>query len=160
MANLNKLCIIGRLTRDVECRTFGSGGKVAQFGVAMTQSRKKQQDGSWKDEPCFVDCKAFNRETGRKLADLCEQYLRKGSQVYIEGKLTLEQWQDKNTGDKRSKHCVVIDDVQFLDTKKDGETREPARETQSNGAWDAKYDGPTPQVDAPPPSGDEDSIPF
>ena len=101
MANLNKVMLIGRLTRDPEIRTFANGGKVAKFGFAVNNRRKNQQTGQWEDEPVFIDVEAFNRGESGKLADLVEQYLRKGSQVFIEGHLKLDQWTDKD-GQKRS----------------------------------------------------------
>lgn len=110
--NVNKVIMVGRLTRDPECRTFGNGGKVASFGFAVS-NRKKNAQGQWEDEPMFVDCKAFNRGDHGKLADTIEQYLRKGSLAYIEGKLMLEQWDDKTTGAKRSKHVIAVDVVQM-----------------------------------------------
>ena len=119
MANLNKVMLIGRLTRDPEVRAFQNGGKVAKFGFAVN-NRKKLPDGSWGDEPVFVDVSAFNRETGRKLADLVEQYMKKGHQFYLEGHLVFEQWDDKQTGAKRSVLRVVLDDFQFLEPRQDG----------------------------------------
>src|SRR5690349_7736597 len=86
MANLNKVMLIGRLTRDPEVRTFGTtGGKVAAFGFAVNNKKKNAQTGQWEDEPVFLDIEAFNRQTGRQLADLVEQYFRKGAQFYLEG---------------------------------------------------------------------------
>jgi single-strand DNA-binding protein len=120
MANLNKVMLIGRLTRDPEVRAFNTGGKVANFGFAVNNRRKNQQTGQWEDVPVFVDVKAFNRETGRKLADLVEQYLRKGQQVYIEGHLVLEEWVGKEDGKKQSRLRVVVDDLQFLERREDG----------------------------------------
>jgi single-strand DNA-binding protein len=122
MANLNKVMLIGRLTRDPETRTFSNGGKVANMGFAVTGQRKKNpQTGQWEDEPCFLDLKAFNslHENGRKLADLCEQSLRKGSQVYFEGHLVLEQWTNQE-GQKQSKIKVIVEDLQFLEPKPQG----------------------------------------
>src|SRR5687767_866254 len=92
MANLNKVMLIGRLTRDPEVRMFSNGGKVAKFGFAVNNRRKNQQSGQWEDEPVFLDVEAFNRGEFGKQADLVEQYLRKGSQVFIEGHLKFEQW--------------------------------------------------------------------
>src|SRR5215813_4404278 len=103
MANLNKVMLIGRLTRDPEVRTFAGGGKVAHFGFAVNNRKKNQQTGEWEDDPVFLEVDAFNRESGRKLADLVEQYLKKGNQAYLEGNLKLDQWVDKNDGQKRSK---------------------------------------------------------
>jgi single-strand DNA-binding protein len=120
MANLNKVILIGRLTREPECRTFANGGKVASFGFAVNNRKKNQQTGQWEDEPMFIDCKVFNRgETGKK-ADLAEQYLHKGHLACLEGHLVLDQWDDKQTGQKRSKHVVHVDDFQFLQPKQDG----------------------------------------
>src|SRR5438034_8053165 len=90
MANLNKVMLIGRLARDPEVRTFANGGKVAHFGFAVNNRKKNQQSGQWEEVPVFVDVDAFNRgETGKK-ADLIEQYVRKGHQIFIEGHLQLD----------------------------------------------------------------------
>ena len=120
MANLNKVMLIGRLTRDPEVKTFANGGKVANIGFAVNNRRKNPDTGQWEDVPVWVDVKAFNRESGRKLADLAEQYLRKGQQVYIEGHLVLEEWTGKEDGKKQSKMRVVVDDMQFLERREDG----------------------------------------
>ena len=120
MANLNKVMLIGRLTRDPEIKTFGNGGKVANIGFAVNNRRKNKETGQWEDAPVWVDLKAFNRETGRKLADLIEQSLRKGQQVYIEGHLVLEEWAGKEDGKKQSKMVVYVDDMQFLDKREGG----------------------------------------
>jgi single-strand DNA-binding protein len=176
MASVNKVILIGRLTADPETHTFSNGGKVANIRFAFTGTRKKNpQSGQWEDEPCFIDCKAFNRgdpaQPGRKLADLCEQYLKKGHQVYFEGHLVLETWEDKNGGGKRSKLVVVIDDVQFLEPRADGgegmsraprqvsapPPRQPALSSSSTSA-PANYTDPddgSPAADEP-----EGDIPF
>ncbi|MGH7173595.1 MAG: single-stranded DNA-binding protein [Gemmataceae bacterium] len=120
MANLNKVMLIGRLTRDPEVRTFSNGGKVANIGFAVNNRKKNQQTGQWEDDPVFLELKAFNRETGRKLADIIEQYLRKGMQVYFEGRLTVEEWEDKNGGGKRKAVKILVDDFQFLEPRQDG----------------------------------------
>ncbi|MFL5340231.1 MAG: single-stranded DNA-binding protein [Gemmataceae bacterium] len=127
MANLNKVMLIGRLTRDPELRSFASGGRVANFGFAVNNRKKNQQTGEWEDEPVFLDCEAFNRGEFGKTADLVERYLKKGRQAYIEGHLKLDTWDDKTTGEKRQKLRVVVDVVQFLDPKpQDGEGGGPA----------------------------------
>src|SRR5438094_8780744 len=93
MANLNKVRLMGRLTRDPEVRTFANGGKVAKFGFAVNNKRKNPSSGQWEDEPVFLDVDAFNRgDSGRQLADLVEQSLRKGQQIFIEGHLRLGPW--------------------------------------------------------------------
>jgi single-strand DNA-binding protein len=165
MANLNKVMLIGRLTRDPETRTFSNGGKVANFGFAVTGQRKKNPEtGQWEEEPCFLDCKAFNRETGRKLADLVEQYLKKGHQAYIEGHLILEHWDDRETGKKRSAIKVIVDNVEFLEPRQDGgeggsrsaRSSAPARMSSPAPAGNGHYED---EPDNRPPGGEEE-IPF
>ncbi len=119
MANLNKVMLIGRLTRDPEVRTFSNGGKVAHFGFAVNNRKKNQTTGAWEDEPVYLDVEAFNRGEFGKLADQVEQYLTKGRQVYIEGHLRLDNWTDKD-GQKRSKLKIVAENFQFLDSKPEG----------------------------------------
>jgi single-strand DNA-binding protein len=174
MANLNKVMLIGRLTRDPEVRTFSNGGKVANFGFAVNNRKKNQTTGEWEEEPCFLDLKAFNRETGRKLADLVEQYLHKGNLAYIEGHLVFEQWEDKNGGGKRQAVKIVVDDVQFLEPRADGGgMREgaakaprpaavpPRRQEASYSGGGSRYDDEP--MDEPPSRGgaeDGGDIPF
>jgi single-strand DNA-binding protein len=144
MANVNKVILVGRLTRDCEARTFGNGGKVVKFGFAVSNRKKNQATGKWEEDPVFLNVEAFNRGEFGKQADLCEQYLRKGSQAFIEGHLQLDQWTDKDGG-KKSALKVVVDSVQFLDPR--GEQRQ---ERQSD-----------PQDNAPPPPMREEAdIPF
>jgi single-strand DNA-binding protein len=119
MANLNKVMLIGRLTRDPEVRTFSNGGKVAKFGFAVNNRRKNPDTGQWEEDPVFIDVDAFNRGEYGKLADLVAQYLSKGRQAYIEGHLRLNQWE--KDGQKRSKLEVVADSIQFLDPRPGGE---------------------------------------
>src|SRR5262249_2411201 len=160
-----KVMLIGRLTREPECRTFANGGKVAAFGFAVTNRRKNQQTGQWEDEPMFIDCKVFNRgETGKK-ADLGEQYLHKGHQAYLEGRLHLEQWDDKQTGQKRSKHVLYVDDFQFLEPKSQdgsGGGSYQKRSAAPQAAAGPSNEPPYEDMEPPPVGGKEtpDDIPF
>jgi len=167
MANLNKVMLIGRLTRDPEVRTFASGGKVAQFGFAVNNRRKNPQTGQWEDEPCFLDIEAFNRGDFGKTADLVEQYLRKGAQAFIEGHLKLDQWTSQD-GQKRSKIKIVVDNVQFLEPRAEGGGG-PRPATGGGGQYrrsqppsgEESYDAPPePQFDPPPSTRPEEDIPF
>src|SRR5205823_4152847 len=119
MANLNKVMLIGRQTRDPEVRVFSNGGKVAKFGFAVNNRRKNTQTGQWEDEPVFIEVEAFNRGETGKQADLVEQYLHKGNQVFIEGHLKLDQWTSQD-GQKRSQLRVVVDNLQFLEPRGEG----------------------------------------
>lgn len=121
MADVNKVILVGRLTRDPETRTFSNGGKVAKFGFAVGSRRKNPQTGQWEDgDTMFIDCEAFNRGEFGRLADRVEQYLRKGNQVYLEGRLDFETWDDRTSGQKRSKHALVIENMQFLEPRQPG----------------------------------------
>jgi single-strand DNA-binding protein len=173
MANLNKVMLIGRLTRDPEVRTFANGGKVAHFGFAVNNRRKNTQTGQWEDEPVYLDLEAFNRgEGGRQLADLVEQSLKKGHQTYIEGRLRLDQWTDKD-GQKRSKLKIVVENLQFLEPRADGGggggTGSRYSQSGSSGmrrpapapAPGSEYDESGPEMEPPlPPGGQESDIPF
>ena len=120
MANLNKVILIGRLTRDPETRVFQTGGMVAKFGFAVTNRKKNATTGQWEDDPMFVDVDVFNRGEFGKLADLVRDRCRKGSQLMLEGKLILDRWDDKVTNEKRSKLKIVADNIQLLDPRTDG----------------------------------------
>lgn len=138
MANLNKVMLIGRLTRDPEIKEFSNGGKVANVGFAVNNRRKNQQSGQWEEVPVWLDLKAFNREPGRKMADLISKYLRKGSQAYVEGHLVLEEWTGKEGGEKRSKMVVYVDEIEFLGSRGDAA---PAAEAGEEGEEEAPKRG-------------------
>ena len=131
MANLNRVMLIGRLTRDPETKEFSNGGKVANIGFAVNNRRKNQQSGQWEDVPVWVDLKAFNRDSGRKLADLAEKSLRKGHQVYVEGHLVLEEWTGKEDGKKQSKMVVYVDEIEFLERREGGAPGVPETATRA-----------------------------
>jgi single-strand DNA-binding protein len=156
VANLNKVMLIGRLTRDPEVRVFGNGGKVAKFGFAVNNRRKNQQSGQWEDEPVFLDMEVFNRGESGKQADLIEGSLRKGHQVFIEGHLRMDNWTDKE-GQKRSKLMVVVDNFQFLERREDGGQRMSSPPRQSQGGYGGYNDQPP---DEPQGQGGGDDIPF
>lgn len=149
MANVNRVILIGRLTRDPEVQVFQGGGKVAKLGFAVSNSRKNQQTGAWENEPVFLDCEAFNKGETGKLADTIMTYLKKGSQAYLEGHLKMDQWTSKE-GEKRSKLKIVVDVVQLLDPKQNGERTPPPA---TNDEWSSP---PGEQQAAPK----EEAIPF
>jgi single-strand DNA-binding protein len=152
MANVNKVILIGRLTRDPEVRTFSNGGKVAKFGFAVTNRKKNAQTGQWEDVPMFIDVEAYNRGEFGKQADLVEQYLTKGRQVYLDGRLELDQWDDKQTGQKRSKHKLVVENMQFLDGGRQDDAGEGGRPAaRANGPA-----RPASKPAAPAYSGEDD----
>ncbi|MBA3685161.1 MAG: single-stranded DNA-binding protein [Planctomycetes bacterium] len=105
--NLNSVTLAGNLTRDPEIRNLPSDQMVVNFGLAVNR-RWKGPDGEFKEETTFIDVESWGRT-----AELVGQYLTKGSPVYLEGRLKLDQWQDKDN-QKRSKLKVVANTVQFL----------------------------------------------
>ena len=106
----NKVILVGNLTRDCELRYLPSGSAVCSTGIA-TNRKFKAKDGSQKEEVCFVDITFFGRT-----AEIANQYLGRGKKVLVEGRLKLDQWTDQNGG-KRSKHSVIVDTLQMLDSK-------------------------------------------
>jgi len=106
----NKVILVGNLTRDIELRYTPNGAAVANTAIA-TSRKFKNQMGEQKEEVCFVDITFFGRT-----AEIANQYLGRGKQVLVEGRLKLDQWTDQNGG-KRSKHSVVVDNLQMLGSK-------------------------------------------
>lgn len=120
MANLNKVMLIGRLTREVECRAFANGGRVAKFGFAVNNRVKKENQ--WVDEPVFLNIEAYNRGDSGSLADRCEKFLHKGTQCFIEGHLVLDSWTAQN-GEKKSQIKIVLDRLELLDNRQSEDIR-------------------------------------
>ena len=106
MASLNKVLLLGNLTRDPELRYAPNGTAVARFGLAIN-SRFRQGE-EWKDDVCFVDVVVFGRQ-----AETAGEYLAKGRMALIEGRLQWRSWEGQD-GQKRSKHEVIADRVQFM----------------------------------------------
>ena len=125
MANLNKVLLIGNLTRDIELRTTPKGTAIAQFGLAINRTYQKE-DGSKGEEVTWVDIEAWGKQ-----AETLAKYLTKGSPLYLEGRLKLDQWEDKATQQKRSKMKVVLENFQFLGAPKNGSSA-PGSETDSS----------------------------
>ena len=110
MANYNKVLLMGNLTRDPELKRTSSDMAVAQIGMAVNR-RYKDKTGEQREETTFVDCEAWG-----KTAETMAKYLSKGRPVFIEGRLKLDQWQDKD-GNNRSKLKIVIESFQFVDSR-------------------------------------------
>jgi len=118
MATLNKVMLMGRLTDDPKDGAIPSTGtRVVKFRFAVGRSRKNPQTGQWENDPnpLYIDCEAFARQDAKRdLVSLIMQYCKKGDQLFIEGRLQYDQWDDKQTGQKRSKHKIVVESVEFL----------------------------------------------
>jgi len=111
VANFNKVILAGNLTRDPELRYTPKGMAIASFGLAINR-RWKSETGEAKEEVTFVDVDAFGRQ-----AEVVAQYMKKGRPFLVEGRLKLDQWEDKNTHQKQSKLKVVLEGFSFIDTK-------------------------------------------
>lgn len=149
----NKVVIVGHLTRDVELRYIPTtGSPIVTIGVAC--SRKfKRKDGNIVEEVCFVDAKFIGR-----LAEVINQYLKKGSKILIEGRLVYETWTDQ-AGAKKSRHIIMGENMQMLDSKpQDGQQQEQSTqqyETTCESSQGAEYHQPNPEINI-----DDDEIPF
>ncbi len=116
MASFNKVILIGNLTRDPELKYTPKGTAVAKLGLAVNRSWKTET-GETREEVTFIDVDAFGRQ-----AEVIGQYLKKGRPLMVEGRLKLDQWDDKTTGQKRSRLGVVLESFQFLDSGRGGES--------------------------------------
>jgi len=108
--NVNKVFLMGNLTRDVELKYTPSDQPVANVGIAVSR-RYRTREGEDREETTFVDCEAWGRT-----AEVMNQYLAKGRPVFVEGRLKLDQWEDRETGKTRTKLRVVIENFQFVDS--------------------------------------------
>lgn len=156
MANLNKVLLIGRLTRDPETRTTTSGSTVVSFGIAVNRTYTRRDSGEKVEETCFVDVEAWGR-TGETIA----RYMRKGRQIFVEGRLKFDSWE--RDGQRRSKLSVTVENFQFIDGNGGGqgagqEGGSYARSNAGGGGYQRAPAGPPagPPDDYP---GDDD-IPF
>ncbi len=153
MANLNKVMLIGNLTRDPELRHTPKGTAVAEIALAIKRIWNNEQ-GQKQEDVTFVDVTLWGRQ-----AEVAQQYLTKGSPAYIEGRLQMDTWDDKATGQKRSKMKVVGEVLQLL-----GSRNSPGGSAPSGAS------SPPPQQRSGPPQGasaappdefqEEDDIPF
>ncbi len=108
MANLNKIMMIGNLTRDPQLSYLPSQTPVVEFGLATNRKWTDKATGEQKEEVCFVDCRCYGRQ-----AETINKFLRKGQPVFIEGRLQFDSWTSPE-GQRRSKHRVFVQSFQFL----------------------------------------------
>ena len=139
MPDLNKVFLMGNLTFDPELRRTPSGTAVTELRMASNRSWTGR-DGERREETLFIDVTVWDRQ-----AETCCQYLRKGSCIHVEGSLRMDTWDDKTTGEKRSKVRVHADRVQFLDSRRGAGGGEPS------AAGDDELGGPPAAVREPAP---------
>lgn len=154
MASYNKVILLGNLTRDPELRYTPKGTASARLGMAVNRSYKTET-GETREEVTFVDIDAWGKQ-----AELIAQYLRKGNPLFVEGRLKLDQWDDKTSGQKRSAIRVVMENFQFVGGRAEGRPTggppssghsAPASPAAPAAGGDSGHDGPPPE---------EDDVPF
>lgn len=156
----NKLILIGNLTRDIELRYLPSGQALAKCGIATNRQWKDKMSGEQKTETMFIDFTVWGRS-----AEIAHQYLRKGSKVLLEGRLTLEQWTDQ-TGQKRSRHSVTVENLKMLDSRGNQENREEGYTPQQQSSAPApkpqqgEYNRSSEPKELPSIDIDDEDIPF
>lgn len=156
MANLNKVMLIGNLTRDPELRVTPKGTAICTFSIAVNR-KFKDDSGGEREEVTYVDIEAWGK-SGENIS----KYVTKGRPLFVEGRLRLDQWEDKNTKEKRSRMKVVLENFQFLGGGRGeggeggggGESRSYAPRANSGGG-----SAPRPSAPAPQENLDED-VPF
>ena len=114
MPNLNKVMLIGNLTRDPEIKYTPKGTAIAAFGLAVNRNYTTES-GEKREEVTFIDLEAYAR-----LAEIIGEYCKKGRPIFVEGRLKLDQWDDKQSGQKRSKMKVVVETMQLLGSREGG----------------------------------------
>ena len=147
MTGFNKVILAGNLTRDPELRYTPSGTAIAKFGLAVNR-KWKDQSGETKEECTFVDVDAFGKQ-----AELIGQYMKKGRPILIEGRLRLDQWEDRQTQQKRSRLGVVMESMTFLDSGEQQERPSPTAVPRTTATA-----APSSAPDDLPP--EEDEVPF
>ena len=160
MANLNKVMIIGNLTADPEVRTTPRGNSVAELRLAVNRISSGPNEGERREETTFLDVTCWGRT-----AEIAGQYLSKGRPVFIEGRLQQDTWEDKQTGQKRTKLMVVLERFEFVGSRNsDGNSGGGYSGGNSGGGYDNEY---TPQPRGgsrqPRPRNDDmedDDVPF
>jgi len=113
--SFQKVIYVGNLTKDGELKYSQSGSAIYNNSIAV--SKKFTSNGEKKEKVMYMDITAFS-----KVAEICNQYLRKGSKVLLEGEIEFQQWEDKQSGQKRSKHSFNVSNMQMLDSKGDNQS--------------------------------------
>jgi len=153
MPSLNLCQFMGNLTRDPELRSLQSGTSVCEFGIAVNRTWKDPQ-GEKKEEVMFLDCTAWGRR-----GEVIAEFFSRGKPIYVAGHLKLDQWEDRESGAKRSKHKLTVENFEFLGGKKDdndGSRRDERSDNRSSG-------GAPPRAATPPQkewNADEEDVPF
>ena len=162
MPSLNKVLLMGNLTRDPELRVTPKGTPICQFSLAINR-QFKMESGETREEVIYVDVEAWGKQ-GETIA----KYVTKGRPLYVEGRLRLDQWEDKNTKEKRSRMKVVLEQFQFLGDSRGGGAAgggapAPASEFDQTGGGTPERHSPPPRAGGAKPASQEnldEDVPF
>ena len=155
--SVNKVILLGNLGKDPEVKYTPSGMAVARFSVA-TSDRVKDKEGNWQDRTEWHNLVAFQRT-----AEIAAEYLKKGNKVYIEGRLHSDSWDDKETGQKKYRTEIIINDLVLIGGRDSGGEGGGGYSGRSGAGKSSSYDQRTPEAEAAPSSGPEitdEDIPF
>ncbi len=160
MANLNKVMLIGNLTSDPEVRTTPRGSSLTELRIAVNRVTSGPNEGDKREETTFLDVTCWGR-TG----EIAAQYLSKGRPVFIEGRLQMDSWEDKQTGQRRSRIRIIAENLQLLSGGRDGASQGGTPAPRQGGYNNGSYrQGTAPQGEpaapSPAPAEDDDDIPF
>ena len=158
MASFNQVILVGNLTRDPELRVTPKGTAICQFGLAVNR-QFKDESGQTRDETTFVDIEAWGKQ-----GELVAKYLTKGSPALVQGRLKLDQWEDKQTQQKRSKLKVVLENVQFLSSRGAGGGQSSGGEESFDQSAPVERHTPPPRTNSrptpPPQENIDEDVPF
>lgn len=152
MASLNKVFLMGNLTRDPELRVTPKGTPICQFGLAVNR-QFKDDSGQTRDETTFVDIEAWGRQ-----GETISKYCSKGRPLFVEGRLKLDTWDDKTTGQKRSKMRIVLENFQFLGGREGGAGGGAGAPDESGDQSPERTSPPARPASAPRPAAAADNI--
>ena len=156
MASLNKVLLIGNLTRDPDVRMLSNGRPVCNFGLALNRNYK-DAEGNRKEEVTFVDVECYGPR-----AEAVGRFFTKGRSIFVEGRLKLDQWESKE-GEKRSAIRVVLDNFEFVDSKQDGQSTGDRQPSSSSNSSPTPQPMPEVSNESASPSSDPDldeDVPF
>jgi single-strand DNA-binding protein len=154
MANFNKVYLMGNLTRDPEMRVTPKGTAICQFGLAVSRSWK-DESGQVREEATFVDIEAWGKQ-----GETISKYCTKGRPLFVEGRLRFDQWEDKTSGQKRSKLKVVLENFQFIGGRGDGATAAAAADPEAAPADAPAAPRAAPRAPAAPKDNVDEDVPF
>lgn len=154
MANVNKVILIGNVTRDPEVKFTSKGSAVTDIGLAINRTFTLDS-GEKREETTFVDIELWGR-----LAEIAGEYAKKGRPVYIEGRLRMDTWEDKTSGQKRSRLKVVGENLQLLGSRSESTSRSHGGDDSHDAPPQRSSAPPRRPVTPPPAELEDDDIPF